>query len=232
MKKTIAFASSIILFFIGSIIYAQGVTNEPEENIYLSNKYITVIKGQENFAGSPYENEEFKSGNIYRDGKLLTNNVGVRYNVIRDEIEVKPQLSAPNRHAKVLAKSSHIYIKVLNKLYVYDAASTQETVSGYFLVLLESEQLSIYKKLTKSLIEGKKSINSITRDVPPSYKNRDKLYLVNSSGLFTEVPSSKNGRVKVLDTNKKELKLYIKEKKLNINKDYDFIKLIKYYNTL
>ena len=36
----------------------------------------------------------------------------------------------------------------------------------------------------------------------------------------------------MLDANKKELKQYIKEQKLNISKDYDFIKLIKYSNSL
>ena len=56
--------------------------------------------------------------------------------------------------------------------------------------------------------------------------------IANNEGVLTELPSSKKKKADAFSENKKELKLFIKENKLNINKEKDLIKLAEYVNTL
>ena len=42
-----------------------------------------------NIEGSPYANEEFLPGNIYKDNKPVYGNILLRYNIFSGEIEIK-----------------------------------------------------------------------------------------------------------------------------------------------
>ena len=232
MKKTSLITCLLLTSFFFTLSFSQEVSNNQEADKFISNKSISLPKVAAGYLGSPYANKEFQRGSVYKNGKVLASNVAIRYNAKRDEIEIKSGLNTSNYQAKVLSRSPEIYVKVLNKLYVYSPANSEKENGGYFLVMHEGEKLSIYKKLKKEFIEGKKSINTITRDVPPTYKDKEHIFFVDKSGTFIDVPKSRNGRLKVFETHKKELKQYVRDYKLNLGKDYDLLKLVKYYNSL
>lgn len=215
-----------------SATFAQNAIDTPETDDYLTNRSIRLTKDALNIAGTPYDNEEFQLGNIYKNGKLVANNVAIRYHVSRDQIEVKSGLNAPNSDAKILMASPAIHARVLNDVFVYIRPVGEDTPSGYFEVMHEGDSYQLYKKLKKEFIEGKKAINSVARDVPPTYKDKEALYLVDENGTLIELSGSRNRKLKAFPSHNKELKKYTKEENLNINKDYSLIKLVAYYNTL
>ena len=148
-------------------------------------------------------------------------------------MEVKNSLNSSNKNARVLIKSDDIYIKILNKVFVYTPVKEGIDKAGYFMVLQEGDNYSLYKKITKKFIEGRESINSITRDTPPAFENKVVYYLVNKSdGSFTKFPKSKKGKLKVFTQHKKEIKDFVISNSLNLKKDYALAKLVKYYDTL
>jgi len=184
------------------------------------------------YTGSPYENKAFQPGFVFMDGKILASNVGLRYNAARDEFEIKKSVNTSNYAAKVLVKSEDIYVKIMNRLYVFVDKNEENKTGGYYEVLLDGERISLYKKLSKEFIEGKKSVNSIAADILPMYKEKEQLYLLNEKNELTELPNSRNGRINYFSNNKKQIKQHIRDNKLNINKSYDLIKLIRYYNSI
>jgi hypothetical protein len=233
MKNVLALVLISLLVFNTSTSFAQMGTEEQESTNYLTNKAITINPAESNFSGSAYENEEFVRGYVFKDGKTLASNVALRYNAKRDEIEVKKSLNASNESARVLVKNDDIYIKILNKVFVYSPVRKGIDKAGYFMVIHEGANYSLYKKLTKKFLEGREAANSITRDTPPAFQDKEVYYLVNKTdGSFTIFPRSRKGKLKVFATNKKEIKNYVKSNRLNINKDYDLAKLVKFYDTL
>ncbi|MEM7086437.1 MAG: hypothetical protein AAF489_09655 [Bacteroidota bacterium] len=233
MKNVLALVLFSVLAFNASTSFAQRSTEETESTNYITNKAITINANERNFSGSAYENKEFASGYVFKNGKTLASNVALRYNAKRDEIEVKNSLKSSNQSARVLVKNDDIYIKILNKVFVYSPVRKGIDKAGYFMVVHEGANYSLYKKLTKKFIEGREAINSITRDTPPAFQNKEAYYLVNKvDGSFTVFPKSRKGKLKVFSENKKEIKSFVKSNRLNVNKGYDLAKLVKYYDTL
>ncbi len=227
--KTLLTATLSVLFIATAV--AQKAVDTPTTNDYLTTKSIS-LKNNDRYAGTPYESDEFKSGNIYKNGKLVASNVAVRYNALRDEMEVKSNIAMAEEQAKVLKMDKDIYVRLLNDVFVYVKPVSEEVASGYFKVLYEGETHHLYKKISKEFIEGMKAVNSVARDVPPTYKDQEDLYLVPVNGTPIELSGSRNRKLKAFPSHTKKLKRYVKENKLNINKDYSLEKLVAYYNTL
>lgn len=226
--KNLFTALSLVFIFSAT---AQNALDTPTTNDYLTTKRVRINKNI-NYKGTPYDQELFQTGNIYKNGTIVASNVALRYNVLRDELEVKSSMAAADAQAKILERDKDIYVRILNDVYVYMKPTSKEIVSGYFKVLHEGEKFHLYQKLTKEFIEGKKAINSVAQDVPPTYKGDEELYLVPVNGAPIELSGSRSGKLKAFPSHKKELKKYVKENKLNINKDYSLKKLVAYYNTL
>ena len=233
MKNVLSITIFSLFFLTSFFASAQMDTDEADTDRYYTNRAITINANERNFSGSAYENKEFMNGYVFKNGKTLASNVALRYNAKRDEMEVKNSLNSSNANARVLVKSDDIYIKILNKVFVYTPVKEGIDKAGYFMVLQEGDNYSLYKKITKKFIEGRESVNSITRDTPPAFKNKVVYYLVNKSdGSFTSFPKSRKGKLKVFTQYKKEIKDFVKSNSLNLNKDYALAKLVKYYDTL
>ncbi|MEL6811130.1 MAG: hypothetical protein AAFP76_07335 [Bacteroidota bacterium] len=233
MKKTLSIKLFSFLFLTASLGYSQMGTEEKDANRYISNKPITITSSDLSAAGSVYENKEFVNGYVFKNGKTLASNVPLRYNAKRDEIEVKTGMKDVDKSARVLVKNEDIYIKILNKMFVYTPVKDGIDKAGYFVVLQEGDHFALYKKITKVYIEGREAVNSITRDSPASYKNKETFYLVNKAdGSFKAFPKSRKGKLKVFTKDKKAVKEFVKENRLNLNKGYALAKLVQYYDTL
>ena len=212
---------------------AQQAGADPVVDSYLTQRGITKALPGTNYTGSAYLDDNFQRGGIYKNGQLVESQMVLRYNALRDEIEVKDDLNTPDSQARILRKNKSFYVKIQNDLYVFETNPGYENAKpGYFKVLLESSPVSLYQKQRKEYIEGKKSINSISADILPSFKDSDILYLVDRNGQYTELAASKNGKLKAFGKDRKELKRYAKEADLHINRNRDLVKLIEHYNSL
>lgn len=209
-------------------LYAQKPFDAPQENEYLMSRTVNLKTAPKNVSGSPYFSEKFQRGTIYKNNTVLKSNINLRYNASRDLVEIEFN----QNQSKILRNSSSIYAVINNKQYVYIQDTLDEENNGYFIALHKDQKMSLYKKQEKIFREGKKSINSMTSDIPATYKTKETLFLVNDKGILQELPKSKNGKIKSFTNHIKELKLYVKENNLNINKENQLIKLVTYYNTL
>ncbi|MEZ4875651.1 MAG: hypothetical protein R2793_09460 [Flavobacteriaceae bacterium] len=212
---------------------AQMGTDENTNDQYLTNTRITFKPEEVHYVGSAYENEDFVKGNVFKNGKVIANQVGIRYNALRDEMEIKTDISQSNTSARIMIKSPDIYVRILNKMFVYSPQKEGIDKGGYFISLFEGDKAHLYKKITKEFVAGMEATTSITRDIPDSYKERETYYLFDKNlGVFHEFPNSKGGKLSLFKDQKKAVKEYTKKEKLNLNKEYALIKLVRFYNTL
>jgi len=176
-----------------------------------------------------YLNTNFLVGNIYQDENLLKSNVPMRYNAYADEIEIKNHISEENYGA--LMKDPSIYAKISKDIYVFIPYDGSNEKGGYFNVLNDGKTYDLYKKTTSLFREPQKAKTSYGRDTPPSFTKNVKYYLV-EDGSFLEMPSRKSKVIKMMDKKKTEIKAYIKDNDINMNKEADMIKLVSYFDSL
>ncbi len=176
-----------------------------------------------------YLNSNFMVGNIYQDDKLLKNNVPMRYNAYADEIEIKSNASEENYGA--LMKDPSIYVKINKDIYVFIPYEDSNEKGGYFNLLADGKTYDLYKKTTAVFKEPTKAKTSYQRDTPPSFEKITKYYLV-QNGKFFELPASKAKVLKVMDSKKSEVKYFIDENNLDVDKEADLIKVVSYFDSL
>lgn len=176
-----------------------------------------------------YTNPNFIEGNIYQEDQLLKSGVPMRYNAFADEIEIKKNLSDKNYGA--LMKDPSIFVKIFQDIYVFVPLNGSNANGGYFNVLNDGKTYDLYKKTTSVFRKPQKAKTSYERDLPPSFTKNVTYYLV-QDGSFLEMPSRKSKVIKMMDKKKTEIKAYIKDNDIDMNKEADMIKLVSYFDSL
>ena len=231
MKKKFLITTSIIALFYSVNINAQSEFNETDIDSYISQRSVEVYL-EADFTGTPYKDKMFKNWTILKNGVPLAKNIGLRYNASKDLFEVKKSSVLKDDQAKVLKSSSDLFIKIGNENYVFLAPNENNLTQGYFLIDYKSDKTSLFKKIKKEYIPEQKAYTSLASNIAANYKEKLSLYLYTSDGLLIELPGSKSKRLKAFGDKSKDIKLFVKENKININKEAGLIEVIKYFDTL
>ncbi len=176
-----------------------------------------------------YVNPNFISGNIYQDDQLIKSGVPMRYNAYADEIEIKKNMTDESYSA--LVKDPSIYVKIGMDVYVFIPFQGSNEKGGYFNVLADGKKYDLYKKTKADFREAKKAKSTYGRDTPPSFPKTTTYYLV-ENGAFLKMPSSKKKILKMMDSKKKEMKEYINNNNLDLDKERDLVKAVTYFDSL
>lgn len=231
MKKKFLITTSIIALFYSVNINAQSEFNETDIDSYISQRSVEVYL-EADFTGTPYKDKMFKNGTILKNGVPLAKNIGLRYNASKDLFEVKKSSVLKDDQAKVLKSSSDLFIIIDNENYVFLAPNENNSTQGYFLIDYKSDKTSLFKKIKKEYIPEQKAYTSLASNIAANYKEKLSLYLYTNDGLLIELPGSKSKRLKAFGDKSKDIKLFVKENKINLNKEAGLIEVIKYYDTL
>ena len=219
--------------FVSLNMLSQSMANDQTtDNVFLSSKTTPVFKGYKNTMGSIYANKEFQIGSVYKNGKMVASNVALRYNVQAEEIELKANTSTSATVANVIQADQNISVRILNDEFVYLVSPDKNQKAGYFMVIAEGSKLTIYKKIIKDFVEGKESANSYSRDVPDTFKEKEQLYIVSSTGGLTKLPKGKAKREKLFAPMVNQMSTYIENNNLNLRREKDFNQALAYFNAL
>lgn len=231
MKKNLLLVFTIIISLYSVNNIAQSVYNDTDIDKYISKRTVeTYIEAD--FTGTPYDNKEFKKGTILKNGVAIAKNIDLRYNAAKDLFEVKKTSVLKDDQANVLKSSRDISLKLGNDRFVFLTPNENNSTQGYFIDTYSGGNASLYKKIKKVYIPEQKAYTSLASNVAANYKEKITLYLFTKDGLLVELPSSKSKRIKAFGDKSKEVKTFVKENKVNINKESGLIEVIKYYNTL
>jgi hypothetical protein len=231
MKKYLLIACSIIVSLYSLNTGAQSVYNDTDIDKQISKRSVEVYL-EADFTGTPYKNKEFKNGTILKNGVVIARNIGLRYNASKDLFEVKKTSVLKDDQAKVLISNKDISINLENEKYVFLTPNENNSAQGYFIDTYSGKKASLYKKIKKVYIPEQKAYTSLASNVAANYKEKDILFLYKQDGLLVELPNSKKTKIKAFGDKSKKVKEFLKENKVNINKESGLIEVIKYYNTL
>ena len=228
MKKII-FTVSLALMTVSMFSQYNSIYNR---TIDINQKALAFGLSEAEFESikhEAYANPNFLQGNIYQGDQLIKSDVLMRYNSYADEIEI--QKNSYDKSYSALTKSPDIFVKIIKDLYVFVPYEGSNEKGGYFNVLSDGKVYDLYKKTKSVYREPKKAETSYGRDIPPSFVKSTIYYLV-QNGTFYEMPNNKSKVIKMMDKKKTEIKTYINQHKINLEKESDMIKLVSYFDSL
>ncbi|MDC8005782.1 hypothetical protein POV27_17145 [Aureisphaera galaxeae] len=196
-----------------SSVYVVGAANEN-------------IDDSEDVKGSAYLYPNYKLGSILRNDEVVTQNVAIKYNVYNDLFKGKINMTAPEEQAHQIIKSKEYKIRIGNELFMLGDDNT------YYQVLYWGDKGSILKKHSKTYYESVQATTSLTRTSPARYKDKHIYVMIDASGNYKEVPSSKKKFLKLFGAQQDDVKKFVKDNKISLSKDEGLAKVFEYYNSL
>lgn len=221
-------------FAISNINGQNAYSPVPEEgivNFVTSSTEIEPSKAK----GSPYLNEEFVHGEVIVNEKV--EEVGkMRYNAYRNEVEILDNLSKDSYYS--LLKRAYIKVEIEGKLYrIYTYVDNDKSIKTSYFTDLNEGALKLLFKPEALLKQARSPSTSYEKYSPPTYVWNSSYYILDNRNKDKEnhavkIRLTKNNILDFTGSRKNEMKLYIKENKLNLRKEQDVITFLNYYNSL
>ena len=97
---------------------------------------------------------------------------------------------------------------------------------GYLINLYEKSSYGVFKKETVLLSEGKIARTTLERDMPAQYSKSSDVYFLKNKDKIFEFPSNRKKLIKIYPDMKEVIETFVKENKIDFDKDTDKIKII------
>jgi len=237
MRYTFLLITSTLLLFFQPLLYGQNP--EEYENFQrvlrkaneIDNRYLGEVKISDeelkSMDGSPYANKNFMRGDVFYDGKILFNDVLLRYNATSDQMQVKE--NEDDVYGAVY-KSPIVSAKIGNNYYVVERSNIDNT-EQYYRIVFQGENLKLYEKLEAKFYAPTFARTHYESHNIPEFK-QERTYYVVINGIFNEVTSNKRRNFSIFDYKKKDIQRYIKNKDLNLRNVEDIYKILPFYDVL
>ncbi|QWX83072.1 hypothetical protein H0I23_11480 [Cellulophaga sp. HaHaR_3_176] len=226
--------TTIVLFCVKSSFAQQAYSPVPEEgivNFVTSTTEITDSKTN----GTPYLNESFVDGEIIVNDKVEL--VGkMRFNAHGNEVEILNNDAIDSYYS--LLKRSYISVRIGNKKYrIFTYKDSRDAVRTSYFSDLNEGGLKLLFKPESVLKQARRPSTSYEKYVPPTYVWNSSYYILDQSNKDQEnhaikIKLSKNNILDFTGDKKEEMKIYVKENKLNLKKEEDVISFLNYYNSV
>ena len=231
MKKYISLLAILLISSAG--LYAQSIYNlrsaidffETNKIMYGDSRHIL---SESEVEGSPYYIDEFKKGTIYTYQKIQYNDIPLRYNIYKDEMEFqKPDdqilsIATPEIVEKAVVGEdtfSNIRYEFGNKVK-----------RAYFILLIEGK-LSLYMRPEVIYKKPKKAAGYIDPEPAKFIKRPDVFYLRINQQAAVKIESKKD-LLNFFNDHQKQIQDFIKENKIKPAKKDKMMELVEFYNSL
>lgn len=239
--KTLRLLPIAFLFLYGTSLFAQisGAPREFESTSQIYDKLRDFLNQKEkdpyeidweNVKGSPYLYEKYKVGTFFVGDKSY-GNVLMRLNTYTDEIELLPEEGGEAEALMKVANSKLTFENKTLKVYAYNDEEGYEK-QGYFLVLSESESVSLLLRKKCVFSPNEKALTANQADRAAKFTQYDRYFIVKDGSKPIEIAPKKKAIIKLFPEKADEIKKYIKSEKLKLKRQEDLAKLITYIGTL
>ncbi|PZU91119.1 MAG: hypothetical protein DI529_01190 [Chryseobacterium sp.] len=209
-----------ILFLASSLLYAQNTAFQSNQNMnngILRNGLYDGAKSGYDIEGSPFIYINYVKAEIQNGAS----NILIRYNAMKDEIEVKD-----GANVYVLPKDdkyNSIIIETGEKINLVSYTERNKTVKGYLFLIAEKNNIKLYRKDSVILTKEKEAKSSYEENRPAEYKKQKEVYFLEANnGKIIEFPKNKNKLIDALP----DFKNTIEKSSFNYSKEADLVKFI------
>ncbi|MGC4039795.1 MAG: hypothetical protein QM710_03095 [Flavobacterium sp.] len=228
MKKQLAFFVSLISVTAFSQNNQTYQDNELHRNLDVLNEVSLnkQLKYQPSKTqGSPYLNKMFAPATV----SGVSKNAMMRYDAFNDEFEFINAakdtlvLNKVTPYTNITFTVPNTRYQLLN--YNYEGKAH----NGYLIWLYEKNNYSLYKKQNIAYVKERIAKSSFDKDTPAHFENKkDTYYLKNGDKEILEFPSGKKELIKLYPEKKNEIEVFLKQNKIDFEKDQDRIKIIDF----
>jgi len=176
----------IVLFFV-NLSFAQTTFDYSYTNFDVIKKINNENKGSNNFTdtnisslegiiGTPYRNNSFENGTIYKNKDSVK--TFLRYNGLNDEIEISLSENATSSKNSVI-KSEVITCRIRNELFIYTEFIDEKKIKtkGYLIKTYSGEKYNLYIRDKKVFKDVEKAKNSLELDKPAKFLDKRTFFI-------------------------------------------------------
>ncbi|MDF0715080.1 hypothetical protein PY092_02870 [Muricauda sp. 334s03] len=177
--------------------------------------------------GSPYMNDDFMPAMLYPDEKLYL----ARYNAKDDEIEVQLAedkilvLDNSRRDYKMVFRDSDLtYTTLYNQ---------GEKMSGFYVEVVTTDRISVYKKQTKRFVEGREAVDNFSKNKDAYFTEASETFYIQmkEDGPIQEMPTKRKKFSKLFDSKEDEIDDYIKDNDIDLEEESGIKKVVGFIIT-
>lgn len=206
-----------ISFVFSFQLMAQSLDLTTETGL-MSKTLSTKVEAE----GSPYINDTFQNVKISGFPNQI---YSARYNAYSGEMEIKLAedkliaLDVNGNYDVTFINSNTIY-----RAYTY--TNDQGNRKSRFLVVVEeNENFILLKEETIKFYDKVKANSSYQNEKPAKFRRESDVYYINLNGSITHLPDNKKNLQKNFPSLSTDLKTFLKEEKISLNKEEDLTKL-------
>lgn len=177
--------------------------------------------------GTPYMNEDFLPAMLYPDEKLYL----ARYNAKDDEIEV--QLAEDK--IVVLDNSRRDYRMVFrdSDLTYTTLYSQGEKMPGYYVEVVTTDKISVYKKQTIRFVEGREATDNFSKNKDAYFTEASETFFIQlkEDGPIQEMPTKRRKFSKLFDSKEDKIDAYLKDNDIDLKEESGIKKVVGFIVT-
>lgn len=158
----------------------------------------TFDRSSEEIEGSPYFTENFEPGTIKIKGKDPLK-VFLRYNVSKEEIEIKTELGSEKVY--VLSKAKNSEYKINGVCYVLDKIHFDgSNIYGYFIEYFNGGKVRLLLKPIAEFFPAMKAKTGYEKDQPARFEIEKEYFLIFKNGNVENIRLKNRDLRKIFDT--------------------------------
>tara|TARA_B100000886_G_scaffold340033_1_gene307562 strand:+ start:289 stop:957 length:669 start_codon:yes stop_codon:yes gene_type:complete len=183
--------------------------------------------------GSEYFDNTFKPAEVKYFDKNLDENIFLRYNAYKDEIEFSNNPKTLSSD-KLLMKNKNISCLIEGEKYVYSNYINVNELrkEGYLIELFLGKKYAFYEKRIKVFMEGSEAKTSLERSFDPRFVEKFKYYVSKNNGEKKEIKINRKSLIDFLGLDVKNKKKIIKQSKLKFKKASDVIGILNKFDQI
>ena len=230
-------------FFILSTysIFSQNIGSNGVRSDSRINDLFELIKNRVNkypntnpkVKGSEYFDKIFKPAEVKYFDKDLDENIFLRYNAYKDEIEFSNNPKTLSSD-KILMKNMNISCSIEDEKYIYTSYININGLrkEGYLVVLFIGKKYALYEKRIKLFMEGSEAKTSLERSFDPRFVEKFKYYVSKNNSEKKEIKINKKNLVELLGYDARNKKIIIKQNKLKFKTVSDVITILEEFDQI
>ena len=222
-------------------IFSQNIGSNGVRSDSRINDLFELIKNRVNkypntnpkVKGSEYFDKIFKPAEVEYFDKDLDENIFLRYNAYKDEIEFSNNPKTLSSD-KILMKNMNISCIIEDEKYVYTNYVNINGIrkEGYLVVLFIGKKYALYEKRIKLFMEGSEAKTSLERSFDTRFVEKFKYYVSKNNGEKKEIKINKKNLVELLGYDARNKKIIIKQNKLKFKTVSDVITILEEFDQI
>jgi hypothetical protein len=220
-----------VITLIGTLFSISGYSQDQEryniirvmEDLALNKQsYYTPSRTE----GAPYINKNFLPALV----GTINKNAVMRYDVYKDEFEFinEKQDTLVLNKAEPFTSVTFSVTGIKYQLVDY-TTSKGKAANGYLILLSQKNNLTLFKKQNITFAKERIAKSGYDKDTPARFERLgDTYYLKDGDKAIVEFPTNKKGLLKSYPEKKTEIETFIKQNKIDLEKESDVIKMIEF----